>query len=217
MTTDSAVKPIVIGVSGGSGSGKTTVVGEIIKALGHDKVTIVAQDYYYFDRSDVPVAERADINYDHPDAFETSLMVEHLRKLRDGQPTEVPVYDFAEHTRKQETLTLLPRKVIIVEGILILADAELRAIMDIKAFVDADADLRILRRLERDVIERGRSLKSVMHQYLKTVRPMHLEFVEPSKRYANVIIPEGGHNKVAIDMMVTKVRSILKESTGDGA
>ncbi len=211
------MNPVVIGVAGGSGSGKTTVVGEIIRNLGHDQVSVIQHDSYYFDRSEVPVSERADINYDHPDSLETSLLVRHVKDLKQGNSVAVPVYDFTNHCRKAETVSAIPRKAVIIEGILILADSDLRSLMDIKVFVDADADLRILRRLERDIDERGRSLESVMHQYLKTVRPMHLEFVEPSKRYADVIIPRGGHNEVAVDMLVTKINSIVHEGTAKTA
>ncbi len=203
--------PIVIGVAGGSGSGKTTVVQEIIRALGRDHVTFIQHDSYYYDRSHVPPAERVHINYDHPDALETPLLVEHLRQLKDGQPVEVPVYDFTEHSRTGATVTAQPRSAVILEGILILSDSELRELMDIRVFVDTDPDLRILRRIDRDLRERGRDLRSVIKQYIETVRPMHLEFVEPSKRWAHVIIPEGGYNKVAVDMLIARVRAIVGE------
>ncbi len=193
------------------------MVDEIIRNLGHDQVSVIQHDSYYFDRSEVPVSKRADINYDHPDSLETSLLVRHVKDLKQGDSVEVPVYDFTNHCRKAETVSAIPRKAVIVEGILILADSDLRSLMDIKVFVDADADLRILRRLERDIDERGRSLESVMHQYLKTVRPMHLDFVEPSKRYADVIIPRGGHNEVAVDMLVTKINSIVHAGTAKTA
>ena len=202
------VRPVIIGVAGGSGSGKTTVVREIVRTLGPDHVTVIQHDSYYQDRTGVPAAERASINYDHPDALETPLLVEHVRTLLAGRPVRVPVYDFATHTRTSATVEVAPKRAVIVEGILVLADAELRALMDIKVFVDTDSDLRIIRRLERDVAERGRSMRSVVDQYLGTVRPMHLEFVEPSKRWAHVIVPEGGENTVAVDMLITKVRSI---------
>ncbi len=202
-------KPTIIGVAGGSGSGKTTVVDAIVESLGTDQVTVIQHDSYYFDRSDIPPAERADINYDHPDALETALLVDHLADLLAGQTVAVPQYDFTSHTRESTTAIVWPRRAVIVEGILILADKALRQLMDIKVFVDADPDLRIIRRLERDVSQRGRSLDSVVRQYLKTVRPMHLEFVEPSKRYADIIIPEGGHNDVAVDMLITKIKSLV--------
>ena len=202
-------RPIVIGVAGGSGSGKTTVVREIVRGLGRGQVTVIHHDSYYRDTGDMPLEERARINYDHPDSLETPLLVEHLHALMRGQPVDVPLYDFSNHARQPETGVALPRKVIIVDGILILWAKELRDLMDIKVFVDADADIRFIRRLRRDMAERGRSAESVVEQYVKTVRPMHLEFVEPSKRYADVIVPEGGFNHVAVDMLVTKVKSIL--------
>ncbi|HKI96050.1 MAG TPA: uridine kinase [Gemmatimonadales bacterium] len=199
--------PIVIGVAGGSGSGKTTVVSEIVRDLGSDQVTIIQHDSYYWDRSDVPPAERVHINYDHPDALETPLLVRHLEELRGGRAVEVPVYDFARHARSKETVTAPPRRVVIVEGILILAEPALREMMDIRVFVDTDADIRFIRRLSRDIAERGRTVDSVVQQYLETVQPMHLEFVEPSKRHAHVIIPTGGRNRVAVDMLIARVRS----------
>lgn len=202
--------PIIIGVAGGSGSGKTTVVRAITRRLGPDAVSLVHHDSYYYDRSEVPPDERVNINYDHPDALETPLLVEHLKALKAGRSVEVPVYDFTRHARTGATEPVAPRRVVILDGILILADPELRAMMDIKVFVDTDPDLRIIRRTQRDITERGRSFDSVVRQYLQTVRPMHLEFVEPSKRYAHVIIPEGGHNEVAVDMLLTKIRSIVE-------
>jgi uridine kinase len=203
------VPPIVIGVAGGSGSGKTTVVQEIIRALGRDQVTFVQHDSYYYDRSHVPPAERARVNYDHPDALETPLLVEHVRELKEGRPVEVPIYDFTEHARTDATVAAEPRSAVILEGILILADADLRDLMDIRVFVDTDSDLRILRRIDRDLRERGRDFQSIVKQYIETVRPMHLEFVEPSKRYAHVIIPEGGYNKVAVDMLISRIRAVV--------
>jgi uridine kinase len=203
---------MIIGVAGGSGSGKTTVVDTIVDELGVKQVSCIQHDSYYYDRSRVPPDERVHINYDHPDALETSLLVQHLERLKAGQPAEVPSYDFASHSRSSETRTAYPRPVVILEGILILADPDLRRLMDIKVFVDTDADLRILRRIDRDLTERGRSLDSIVEQYLDSVRPMHLEFVEPSKRYAHVIIPEGGHNRVAVDMLITTIRSIVGQS-----
>lgn len=205
--------PIIIGVAGGSGSGKTTVVRDIIGDLGRQHVSVIQHDSYYYDRSDVPPDERVNINYDHPDALETSLLVSHLETLKSGSPVEVPVYDFTNHARTDRTVTVDPKRAIIVEGILILVDKGLRNLMDIKVFVDTDSDLRIIRRLHRDIAERGRSFESVIQQYQQSVRPMHLEFVEPSKRYADVIIPQGGHNRVAVDMLITKVRSVVKRET----
>jgi len=205
------VKPVVIGVAGGTGSGKTTVVSEIVSHLGPDRVAVVQHDSYYRDRSGIPPAERERINYDHPDALETSLLVEHVRALQNGQPVGVPVYDFSTHTRAPEVVPLAPKRAILVEGILVLADPDLRSLMDIRIFVDTDPDLRIIRRLQRDVRERGRTMESVVSQYLETVRPMHLEFVEPSKRHAHVIVPEGGENEVAVDMLVSRIRAISRE------
>jgi uridine kinase len=200
--------PLVIGVAGGSGSGKTTVVRRIIESIGDDQVTVLEHDRYYRDRNDLRLEERAALNYDHPDSLETDLLVRHLHELRAGRPVQMPQYDFARHARKSDTMTAQPRKAIIVEGILIFADAPLRALMDVKVFVDADDDTRFIRRLQRDIAERGRTVSSVIEQYLGTVKPMHLEFVEPSKRYADIIIPVGGHNTVAIDVLLTLMRGL---------
>jgi uridine kinase len=200
--------PLIVGVAGGSGSGKTTVVRRIIESIGDDQVTVLEHDRYYRDRNDLRLEERAALNYDHPDSLETDLLVRHLYELRAGRPVHVPEYDFARHARQADTATVLPRKAIIVEGILIFTDAALRALMDVKVFVDADGDTRFIRRLQRDISERGRTVPSVIEQYLGTVKPMHLEFVEPSKRYADIIIPVGGHNTVAIDMLLTLIRSL---------
>jgi uridine kinase len=209
-------RPIVIGVAGGSASGKTTVVSELVRALGADRVTVIQHDSYYLDRSAVPAVERGRINYDHPDALETGLLVRHLHELRAGHSVAVPVYDYATHTRSARTEPASPRKVVILEGILILAEPTLRELMDIRVYVDADADIRLIRRLERDIHERGRSLESIILQYLDTVQPMHLEFVEPSKRHAHVIIPEGGRNQVAVDMLLAKIRAVLQGEGGPG-
>ncbi len=200
--------PLVIGVAGGSGSGKTTVVRRIADSLGEDAVTVLEHDRYYRDRNDLRLEERAALNYDHPDSLETDLLVRHLHELRAGRPVQAPLYDFARHARQPITLTALPRRAIIVEGILIFSDPPLRALMDVKVFVDADDDTRFIRRLQRDISDRGRTVVSVIDQYLGTVKPMHLEFVEPSKRYADIIIPLGGHNAVAIDMLLTLIRSL---------
>jgi len=202
------MRPVVIGVAGGTGSGKTTVVREIVRKLGPARVAVIQHDSYYRDRSGIPPAEREGINYDHPDALETPLLVDHLRALQNGQPVGVPVYDFSTHTRTREVVPMAPRRAVIVEGILVLADPDLRALMDIRVFVDTDPDLRMIRRLERDVRERGRTLESVVSQYLGTVRPMHMEFVEPSKRHAHVIVPEGGENDVAVDMLVSRIHAL---------
>ena len=200
--------PVVIGVAGGSGSGKTTVVRRIVESLGPDQVNVLEHDRYYRDRNDLRLEERAALNYDHPDALETDLLVQHVRELKAGGTIEVPLYDFTRHARRADTETVTPRKAIIIEGILIFIDRALRDLMDVKVFVDADADTRFIRRLRRDVAERGRSMDAVMEQYLGTVKPMHFEFVEPTKRYADLIIPVGGHNAVAIDMMLSLVRSL---------
>jgi len=202
------MKPFVIGVAGGSGSGKTTVVSQIVKSLGDDQVSLIEHDKYYRDRGDLRLEERAALNYDHPDSLETDLLVQHVKALRAGSAVEVPLYDFARHAREEGTTTVLPRRAIIVEGILIFADPDLRKLLDVKVFVDADDDTRFIRRLQRDLSERGRTVSSVIDQYLGTVKPMHLEFVEPSKRYADVIIPLGGHNTVAIDMLLTLILSL---------
>jgi uridine kinase len=198
----------VIGVAGGSGSGKTTVVRRIVDSLGDDAVTLLEHDSYYRDHGELRLEERAALNYDHPDSLDTDLLVEHVRALRRRQPVEVPTYDFTRYTRRAVTETAVPRRAIIVEGILIFTDAALREQMDIKVFVDTDADIRFIRRLRRDVAERGRTMESVIEQYLGTVKPMHLEFVEPSKRYADIILPQGGHNPVAIDMLLTLIRGL---------
>ena len=200
--------PLVIGVAGGSGSGKTTVVRKIVDALDDARVTVLEHDRYYRDRNDLRFEERLALNYDHPDSLETNLLVEHVQTLKAGRSVDVPVYDFARHTRQATRDRLSPRTAVIIEGILIFADAELRSLMDVKVFVDTDDDTRFIRRLQRDVSERGRTVDSVIDQYLSTVKPMHLEFVEPSKRYADVIVPEGGHNQVAIDMLMTLIRSL---------
>jgi uridine kinase len=200
--------PVVIGVAGGSGSGKTTVVSRIVESMGDDHVIVLEHDRYYYDHPELRLEERAALNYDHPDSLETDLMVRHIADLRAGRSVELPTYDFARHARRQTTETVHPRQIIIVEGILIFADAGLRDLMDVKVFVDTDDDTRFIRRLQRDVAERGRTMESVVDQYLNTVKPMHLEFVEPTKRYADIIVPRGGHNTVAIDMMLTLIRSL---------
>jgi uridine kinase len=202
---------MVIGVAGGSGSGKTTVVRRIVESLGNEQVTVLEHDRYYRDRIDLRLEERAALNYDHPDSLETDLLVRHVLELREGRPVDLPVYDFARYARQSIHETALPRRAIIVEGILILTDPALRPLMDIKVFVDTDDDTRFIRRLQRDMSERGRTVQSVIDQYLATVKPMHLEFVEPSKRYADIIIPQGGHNAVAIDMLLTLIRGLAAQ------
>ena len=201
--------PVVIGVAGGTGSGKTTVAEVILDRVGAHRITFLPQDAYYKDLSDLPPAQRALMNFDHPDALEMDLMVEQLQDLRNWEPIEMPVYDFTTHTRKLETQRVEPNPVVLVEGILVLADPRLRELMDVKLYVDTDADVRFIRRLSRDIAERGRTMESVINQYMTTVRPMHLEFVEPTKRYADVIIPEGGFNQVAMDMVVARLGELL--------
>ena len=203
------MKPIIIGIAGGTGSGKTTIAEGIAAKLNSNDVVIIPQDAYYKDRSHLSEEEREKINYDHPSAFDTELLIKHLLELKRGSSIQRPVYDFTTHTRKKETVTVHSPKVIILEGILILEDERLRELMDIKIYVDTDPDVRFIRRLQRDINERGRSLESVIKQYLETVRPMHLEFVEKSKSHADVIIPEGGYNQKAIDMVVAQIRLML--------
>ena len=202
-------RPLVIGVAGGTGSGKTTVVSEIQDAVSDDNVVVVHQDNYYRDYGHLPLEERARVNFDHPDAIEAELVEQHVRDLTAGRSVEVPIYDFETHTRSEDTSTLAPARVVIIDGILVLAEAGLRALMDIKIFVDTDPDLRLIRRIDRDVRERGRTVESVVEQYQATVRPMHLQFVEPSKRHADLIVPEGGQNRVAVETIATAVRSAL--------
>ncbi|MEF2291971.1 MULTISPECIES: uridine kinase [Virgibacillus] len=202
-------QPVVIGVAGGSGSGKTSVTRSICQRFLEQTILVIEQDYYYKDQSHLPFEERLNTNYDHPLAFDHDLLVEHMHKLLSGETIDKPVYDYKMHTRSQEIIQVQPKDVIILEGILILEDPRLRDLMDIKVFVDTDADLRIIRRLMRDIKERGRTLDSVIEQYVHKVRPSHLQFIEPSKRYADIIIPEGGQNHVAIDIMATKIENIL--------
>ncbi len=202
---------VCIGVAGGTGSGKTTVAEAIVARIGAQRIAYIQHDSYYRDLSHLPEQERLRCNFDHPDALESELLVQHLQALRRGEAVEMPVYDFTRHVRTRQTRRVEPRKVILVEGILIFAEAMLRREFDIRIFVDTDADLRFLRRLQRDISERGRTVESVIAQYLETVRPMHLEFVEPSKRWADVIIPEGGFNTVALDMICARVEALLGE------
>lgn len=200
---------IVIGIAGGTGSGKTTITREIVKRLG-ENVTVLTHDSYYKERHDLTYEERTQLNYDHPNAFDNDMMAEAIAKLKNGEPVEVPIYDYTIHDRTENTMTLHPTPVILVEGILIYHSEELRNLLDIKIFVDTDADVRILRRIIRDIQERGRSLDSVVSQYLNTVKPMHEAFVEPSKKYADIIIPEGGENLVALEMVVHRIEAHLK-------
>lgn len=202
----SGTRPLIVGVAGGSGSGKTTVVERIVESVGAQSVARIQHDCYYRDFGHLPPEERARINFDHPDSLESELLAAHLDKLIAGGSIEAPTYDFTEHTRCEATQTVGPARVVIVDGILILAEPELRRRFDVRIFVDTDADVRLLRRLRRDLEERGRTLQSVIQQYEQTVRPMHLEFVEPSKRYADVIVPRGGENVVAIEMVAAHLR-----------
>jgi len=200
---------LVIGVAGGTASGKTTVVEAILDRVGRERIAHIQHDSYYKDLSHLPLAERRQFNFDHPDALDTALLIQHLRALRQGHSVEVPTYDFATYCRLPQTRTVHPRPVVIVEGILILAESALRELIDLKIYVDTDADLRFIRRLKRDIAERGRTMESVIEQYLTTVRPMHLEFVEPSKRYADVIIPLGGYNVAALELVTARILALL--------
>jgi uridine kinase len=201
--------PLVIGIAGGSGSGKTTVAQAILQRVGPDRISFLQHDAYYKDLSGLPPAQRIEVNFDHPNSLDSELLTQHIRDLRDSHPIEVPIYDFSHHSRTTKTYTVQARGVILVEGILIFAEPALRDLFDVKIYVDTDSDLRFIRRLQRDILERGRTTESVIKQYLNTVRPMHLEFVEPSKRYADVIIPEGGFNTAALDMVVARIESML--------
>ena len=202
--------PLVIGIAGGSGSGKTTVAQEILNRVGPERIAYLPHDAYYKDLSGLPPVQRAEVNFDHPNSLDNDLLISHVEQLKAHKPAKLPVYDFSTHSRTSQTLLIAPRNVIIVEGILIFAEPELRRLFDVKIFVDTDSDLRFIRRLQRDISERGRTTESVIHQYLKTVRPMHLEFVEPSKRYADIIIPEGGFNTAALDMVVARLETLLQ-------
>ena len=201
-------KPVVIGIAGGTGSGKTSIAKTIQKQV-EEHVTVLTQDSYYKSFPDLPLKDRHKINFDHPSTYDTKLLIEHIQNLVRNVPIEMPIYDFSIHLRKKETIPQNPAKIIIVEGILLFENEELRSLMDIKIFVDTDPDIRIIRRIDRDIKERGRTLQSTIDQYLATVRPMHNEFVEPSKRFADIIIPEGGHNKIGIDMIVSKIKHIV--------
>lgn len=205
--------PLVIGVAGGTGSGKTTLANVIVNRVGARYIVYLPHDAYYKDLSHLPPEERKKFNFDHPDSLETDFLIQHINQLKRWQPIELPLYDFKTHTRLTETRRLEPQPLILVEGILIFVEAALRRLFDVKIFVDTDADIRFIRRLQRDIDERGRTTEAVIQQYLETVRPMHLEFVEPSKRYADVIIPEGGLNTVAMDMVVARLQTLLHRNT----
>ena len=202
-------KPLLIGITGGTGSGKSTVAKAIYESLPKNNIIIIEQDSYYNDQSHLTPEERIKTNYDHPLAFDTDLLVSHLKDLLDNKPIDKPLYDFTVHNRMKETIRIEPKEIIILEGILILDSPEIRKLLDIKIYVDTDADVRIIRRIQRDMKERGRTLESIIKQYTEVVKPMHYEFIEPTKRYADIIIPEGGYNKVAIDIIVAKIKSIL--------
>ncbi len=201
--------PLTIGVAGGTGSGKTTVADVILDRVGKQRIAYLPHDAYYRDLGKLPPDQKAAMNFDHPNSLETELMISHIEQLKQGKPVEIPIYDFSTHSRTKRTIRVEPHPVIIVEGILLFADKKLRELLDVKIYVDTDPDIRFIRRLQRDITERGRTTENVIQQYLTTVRPMHLEFVEPSKRYANVIIPEGGLNEVAMEMVIARIESLL--------
>jgi uridine kinase len=201
---------LVIAIAGGSGSGKTTVAQVILQRVGPDRISFLQHDAYYKDLSGLPPVQRAEVNFDHPNSLDSELLIRHIKQLKNSQPVEVPIYDFATHSRTERTYSVQARGVILVEGILLFAEPALRDLFDVKLFVDTDSDIRFIRRLQRDIAERGRTTDSVIHQYITTVRPMHLEFVEPSKRYADVIIPEGGFNAAALDMVVARIETLLR-------
>jgi uridine kinase len=203
---------VIIGIAGGSGSGKTTVANAILKAVGEQKIAYLPHDAYYKDLSELPPIQRKQVNFDHPDSLDNDLLIRHIHMLKEHKPIEMPVYDFTTDSRTDKFILIKPHRVIIVEGILIFADPKLRELFDVRLFVDTDADIRFIRRLQRDITERGRTTENVINQYLKTVRPMHLDFVEPSKRYADVIIPEGGLNIVAMDMVTARIESLLRHN-----
>lgn len=203
------ITPLVIGIAGGSGSGKTTVANVILQRVGPERIAYLPHDAYYRDLTSLPPNQQLQVNFDHPDSLENELLIEHVKKLRNMQPIDLPVYDFTHNCRTDQTIHIEPKGVIMVEGILIFAEPELRDLFDVKIFVDTDADIRFIRRLERDIHERGRAIDSVIKQYTTTVRPMHLEFVEPSKRYADIIIPEGGMNMVAMEMVIARIEALL--------
>jgi uridine kinase len=204
---------LMVGIAGGTGSGKTTVANAIVETLGTENVALISQDAYYKDQSSLPFQERTRVNYDHPDAFDNDLLLQHLQQLRNGQAIHLPVYDYALHTRTARTIRIEHKPVVVLEGIHVLADARIRAELDIKVFVHTDPDVRVLRRLMRDIHERGRTVESVFEQYLTTVKPMHDAFIEPSKRYADLIIPEGGENKIAISLLTTRIQHFLEQQT----
>lgn len=202
--------PLVIAIAGGSGSGKTTVASAILNSVGSDRIAFIPHDAYYRDLSKLPPNQRKLVNFDHPNSLESELLIEHIEKLKKWEVVELPIYDFTTHSRTNKTIVVEPQFVIVVEGILIFAEPKLRKLFDVKIFVDTDDDIRFIRRLQRDIAERGRTMNNVISQYLSTVRPMHLDFVEPSKRFADVIIPEGGQNQVALDMVIARIEALIK-------
>jgi uridine kinase len=210
MPGSTSLAPVTIGVAGGSGSGKTTVSTAILERVGTEHIAYLEHDSYYKDLNDLPFPQDNIINFDHPDSLETSLLIKHIDQLKQGRPAQIPIYDFTTNSRTGQFRTVEPQPIILVEGILIFAEPDLRRLFDMRIFVDTAADIRFIRRLRRDITERGRSVESVIEQYLNSVRPMHLDFVEPSKRYADVIIPEGGYNLVAIEMVAARVRNMLE-------
>ncbi len=205
----STLFPVVVGIAGGSGSGKTTVVHQILERVGWDRIAYLPHDAYYKDAAHLPPEERAHLNFDHPNSLDNAFMIEQIQTLLKGEAADVPLYDFTTHTRRKETRRVLPNPIILVEGILVFVDKALRDLMDIKIFVETDADIRFIRRLLRDINERGRTVESVVEQYQSSVRPMHLRFVEPSKRHADILIPEGGYNEVAVEMVIGRIESLL--------
>jgi uridine kinase len=210
MERKSRGEPVVIGIAGGSGSGKTTVTNKIVEKLDDEKIVVIQHDSYYRDISTFGGIPASDINFDHPDSLETPLLIRHLKELKAGKPIDRPIYDFTTHTRQSGLKRIEPKPIIFLEGILIYVEKELCDLIDTKIYVDTDADERFIRRLKRDIVERGRSIDSVIHQYVSTVKPMHLEFVEPSKRWADIIIPRGGENEIAIDMVVAKIKTMIE-------
>ena len=215
MSKTSSVKPVALGVAGGTGSGKTSVARTILRRVGPDRIAFLEQDSYYRDISWSSTEQLTDHNFDHPDAIDRELLITHLESLKNGEDVEVPVYDFVTHRRTEKTTRVGARPVILIEGILLLAERRIRQLLDLKIFVDTDADVRLMRRIRRDISDRGRDLEDVLRQYTETVRPMHLEFVEPSKRWADVIVPEGGENRVALSMVVARVEQLLSSEGPD--
>lgn len=203
--------PVVVGIAGGSGSGKTTVIQRILERVGWDRIAYLPHDAYYKDASHLPPAERTHLNFDHPNSLDNELLISHIRQLLAGQAVDVPVYDFSTYIRTSHTRHLAPCPVILIDGILVFVDEALRELLEIKIFVETDPDIRFIRRLQRDINERGRTVQSVIDQYLATVRPMHIRFVEPTKRYADVIIPEGGYNEVALEMVISRIEALLAQ------